>query len=51
MNGARIDSIEEHRFDCSGRNYQLATVHRNTLVTELPEGMKISTPFTALEQV
>jgi Uma2 family endonuclease len=51
MNGASIDSIEEYRLDWSDRNYQLAAVHRNSLVTELPEGMKISTPFPDLEQV
>jgi Uma2 family endonuclease len=51
MNSARIDSIEEYRLDWSGRNYQLVAVHRNSLVTELPEGMKISVPFTELEQV
>jgi Uma2 family endonuclease len=51
MNGASIDSIEEYRLDCSGRNCQPAAVHRNSLITELPEGMKISIPFPDLEQV
>lgn len=51
MNDAHINSIEEYRLDWSGRNYQLAAVHRNALVTELPEGMKISISFSDLEQV
>ncbi|HMD91785.1 MAG TPA: Uma2 family endonuclease [Trebonia sp.] len=51
MDGAGIDSIEEYRLDWSARNYQLAAVHRNSLVTELPEGMKIDVSRTDLEQV
>jgi Uma2 family endonuclease len=51
MDGADIDSIEEYRLDWSARNYQLAAVHRYSLVTELPEGMKIDASFTDLEQV
>jgi Uma2 family endonuclease len=51
MAAAGIDSIEEYRLDWSGRNYQLAAVHRNSLVTDLPEGMKLDVSFTTLEQV
>jgi len=51
MSGANVDSIEEYRLDGSQRNYQLAAVHRNSLVTELPEDIKVSIPFTELEQV
>jgi Uma2 family endonuclease len=51
MGGGDVDSIEEYRLDWSGRNYQLAAVHRNSLVTELPEGMKLDVPFSTLEQV
>jgi Uma2 family endonuclease len=51
MDAEGIDSIEEHRLDWSGRNYQLAAVHRSSLVTDLPEGMKLNASFTALEQV
>lgn len=51
MDGARVDSVEEHRLDWSGRNYQLAAVHRRSLIAELPEGVKIDVAFTDLEQV
>lgn len=51
MDGDQIDLVEEHRLDWSGRNYQLAAVHRGTLVTELPEGIKLDVSFTELEQV
>jgi Uma2 family endonuclease len=51
MDAGDIDSIEEYRLDRSGRNYQLAAVHRNSLVTELPAGMKLDISFTTLEQV
>jgi hypothetical protein len=51
MTGAEVDSIEEYRLDWSGRNYQLAAVHRTYLLTELPEGMKINAPFAELEQI
>ncbi|XRQ06953.1 Uma2 family endonuclease [Actinomadura welshii] len=49
MEDGRIVAIEEHRLDWSGRNYQLVAVHRGTLETELPEGMKLSVAFTELE--
>ncbi|MFC0866159.1 Uma2 family endonuclease [Sphaerimonospora cavernae] len=51
MDGDGIGSVEEHRLDWSGRNYQLAAVHRGSLVTELPEGLKIDISFVELEQV
>jgi Uma2 family endonuclease len=51
MSGASVDSIEEYRLDWSGRNYQLAAVHRSSLVTELPEGLKLDVAFASLEQV
>jgi Uma2 family endonuclease len=51
MDGARVDSIEEYRLDWSGRNYQLAAVHRRSLIAELPEGTKIDVAFAGLEQV
>ncbi|MET8145109.1 Uma2 family endonuclease [Sphaerisporangium sp. NPDC005288] len=51
MDGDRVGSVEEYRLDRSGRNYQLAAVHRGTLVTELPEGMKIETSFADLERI
>ncbi|GGK97883.1 hypothetical protein Sme01_61500 [Sphaerisporangium melleum] len=51
MEDDRIGSVEEYRLDWSGRNYQLAAVHRGMLVTELPEGMKIETSFTDLERI
>ena len=51
MNGLEIDSIEEYRLDWSGRNYQLVAVHRHTLTTDLPEGMKLDVPFRQLERV
>jgi Uma2 family endonuclease len=51
MDTDRIESIEEHRLDWSGRNYQLAAVHRHTLVTELPEGVKLDLPFGELERI
>jgi hypothetical protein len=51
MDAGGIDSIEEYRLDRSGRNYQLTAVHRNSLVTELPAGMKIDVSFTTLEQM
>ncbi|MFI0486814.1 Uma2 family endonuclease [Actinomadura sp. 9N215] len=46
-----IHSVEEYRLDWSGRNYQLAFVHRDVLDTELPEGMKINVTFSDLESV
>jgi Uma2 family endonuclease len=51
MDGDRIGSIEEYRLDWSGRNYQLAAVHRGTLVTELPETIKVDTSFAELERI
>jgi Uma2 family endonuclease len=51
MDEDRVDSVEEHRLDWSGRNYQLAAVHRHTLVTDLPEGIKISVSFKELERI
>ena len=51
MSGSEIDSIAEYRLDWSGRNYQLVTVHRRSLTTEVPEGMKLDVPFRQLEQV
>lgn len=51
MSGTSVDSIEEYRLDWSGRNYQLAAVHRTSLVTELPEGLKLDVAFASLEQV
>lgn len=51
MEEDRIGSIEEYRLDWSGRNYQLAAVHRSMLVTELPEGMKIDISFADLERI
>jgi Uma2 family endonuclease len=51
MDDSGVDSIEEYRLDWSGRNYQLAAVHRNALVTELPEGLKLDVSFATLEQV
>jgi hypothetical protein len=50
MDGARVDSVEQHRLDWSGRNYQLAAEHP-LLIAELPEGAKIDAAFTDLEQV
>jgi hypothetical protein len=49
MDGAEVDSIEEHRIDWSGRNYQIAAVHRKSLVTELLEGVTINVPFAELQ--
>jgi Uma2 family endonuclease len=46
-----IHSVEEYRLDWSGRSYQLATVHRDVLDTELPEGMKLNVTFSELESV
>jgi Uma2 family endonuclease len=51
MDPEGVDSIEEYRLDWSGRNYQLAAVHRSSLVTELPENMKPDVSFATLEQV
>jgi Uma2 family endonuclease len=51
MDGAEIDSIEEHRVDWNSRNYQLVAVHRQSLVVELPESVKLNVPFAELEQV
>ena len=51
MSGSEIDSIAEYRLDWSGRNYQLVTVHRRSLTTEVPEGMKLDVSFQQLEQV
>lgn len=46
-----VHSVEEYRLDWSGRNYQLAVVHRDVLDTELPEGMKLNVTFGDLEGV
>jgi hypothetical protein len=51
MDEADIDSVAEYRLDWSGRNYQLVAVHRQSLTTELPEGMKLDVRFSQLEQV
>jgi Uma2 family endonuclease len=51
MDAEGVDSIEEYRLDWSGRNYQLAAVHRTSLVTELPASMKLDVSFPTLEQV
>ena len=51
MNGPEVDSVEEYRLDWSGRNYQLVTVHRHSLITGLPENMKLNISFQQLEQV
>ncbi|SFO24289.1 Endonuclease, Uma2 family (restriction endonuclease fold) [Actinomadura madurae] len=51
MDDGRIGAIEEHRLDWSGRNYQLVAVHRGSLETELPEGMKLNVSFSELESV
>lgn len=51
MADARFCSIEEHRLDGSGRNYQLAAVHRNHLVAEFPERIKLDSSFAALERI
>ncbi|TDC84747.1 Uma2 family endonuclease [Actinomadura sp. 7K507] len=51
MEDGEITGIEEHRLDWSGRNYQLAAVHRGTLETELPEGIKVNVAFSELESV
>ncbi len=51
MNGPELDSAEEYRLDWSGRNYQLVTVHRHSLITDLPENMKLNISFQQLEQV
>lgn len=51
MNADLIESIEEHRLDWSGRNYQLAAVHRNAFVAELPEGVKLDLSFAELERI
>ncbi|WUH99210.1 Uma2 family endonuclease [Spirillospora sp. NBC_00431] len=44
-----IHSVDEYRLDWSGRNYQLAFVHRDALETVLPEGMKVDVTFSDLE--
>ncbi|MGH3244528.1 MAG: Uma2 family endonuclease [Spirillospora sp.] len=49
MDDGQIGAVEEHRLDWSGRNYQLVAVHRGTLETELPEGMKLNVAFSELE--
>ncbi len=51
MDGSQVDSVEEYRLDWSGRNYQLVTVHRHSLITDLPENMKLNISFQQLEQV
>ena len=51
MDPEGVDSIEEYRLDWSGRNYQLAAVHRSALVAEFPEGLKLDVPFATLQQV
>jgi len=37
MDGGRIDSVEEHRLDWSGRNYQLAAEHRRPWSQSCPK--------------
>ncbi|MEQ4717581.1 Uma2 family endonuclease [Nonomuraea sp. B19D2] len=49
--GARVHSIEEYRLDWSGRNYQLAAVHRDTLDVVLPKELKLRVPFAELERL
>lgn len=51
MAEGRVHSVEEHRLDWSGRNYQLAAVHRETLTVSLPEGLRLDVPFTDLELI
>jgi Uma2 family endonuclease len=51
MEGTRIGLVHEYRLDWSGRNYQLAAVHRHSLTTLLPEAMKLDASFQELEQV
>jgi Uma2 family endonuclease len=51
MDGPQIDSVEEYRLDWSGRAYQLAVVHRQSVVAELPETLKVSVSFAELEQI
>lgn len=46
-----IHSVEEYRLDWSGRNYQVAAIHRDVLDTDLPEGMKLKVAFSELESV
>jgi len=46
-----MTDVTEYRLDWSGRNYQLVTVHRRSLTTELSEGMKLDVAFQQLEQV
>jgi len=48
MDGDGIDTVEEHRLDWSGRNYQLVAAHRHAVVTELPEGIKLNVAFPDL---
>jgi hypothetical protein len=51
LDGTQIDSIEEHRIDWSAWNYQLVAVHRESLVVELPEAVKINVSFGELARV
>jgi Uma2 family endonuclease len=51
MDGDRVHSVEEHRLDWSGRNYQLAAAHRGALTAEFPEGIKLDVTFADLERV
>ncbi|MES9536944.1 MULTISPECIES: Uma2 family endonuclease [unclassified Actinomadura] len=51
MHGRRIVDVQEHRLDWSGCDYGLAAVHRGSLSTELPEGMKVNVAFSELEGV
>ena len=48
MDGDGTDTVEEHRLDWSGRNYQLVAAHRHAVVTELPEGIKLNVAFPDL---
>ncbi|WP_240506539.1 Uma2 family endonuclease [Thermoactinospora rubra] len=49
--GTKVDSVEEYRLDWSGRNYQLAAIHREELDVELPEGVKLKIPLVELTQI
>lgn len=51
MGEGRITSVEEHRLDWSGRNYQLSAVHHGFLATTLPENVKLSVSFDELTSI
>jgi Uma2 family endonuclease len=51
MDGDSIHSVEEHRLDWSGRNYQLVAAHRHWLGAEFPEGIKLDVSFADLERI